>query len=395
MVPLLFFLNLILLGSMFFYPIMIIGLIGGVWVSLGVHYWNKNNLFQYLGAIPQLSKLSRVSKELFKISILRQANPNLYSSISSIDKLKKYFLFFKTEPKIPDDFTYVIELIRAVFLLEPLLLFRMLKRLDSKRKAIENLYLFVGQIDFLMSIASLRKGLEVYCHPNIKADNKSMIVKEAYHPLIVDCEKNDLRIDKRSILLTGSNMSGKTSFIRTIGINVITGLTLNTCFASHFSMPRMKLYSALRISDDLINSKSYYFEEVLTIKDMIDTSTEEVANLFLLDEIFKGTNTVERISAGKAVLSTLNKADNIVFVSTHDIELADLLRNEYDLFHFSEKIGGKTVDFDYKLKEGKLRKRNAIKILEINEFPSDVVLEARKIAEEIDGQRELQAPNSL
>tara|TARA_R100001369_G_scaffold92113_1_gene135534 strand:- start:301 stop:672 length:372 start_codon:yes stop_codon:yes gene_type:complete len=113
-------------------------------------------------------------------------------------------------------------------------------------------------------------------------------------------------------------MSGKTSFIRAIGLNVITGLTINTCFAKSFTFPLLKLFSAIRISDDLMNDKSYYFEEVLTIKEMLLESRSGKRNLFLLDEIFKGTNTVERISAGKAVLLALTKGNNKVLVSTHD-----------------------------------------------------------------------------
>jgi len=94
-------------------------------------------------------------------------------------------------------------------------------------------------------------------------------------------------------------MSGKTSFIRAVGLNVITGLTINTCFAESFSFPLLKIFSAIRISDDLMNDKSYYFQEVLTIKEMIAESENGERNLFLMDEIFKGTNTVERIAAGR------------------------------------------------------------------------------------------------
>jgi len=179
-------------------------------------------------------------------------------------------------------------------------------------------------------------------------------------------------------------MSGKTSFIRTIGINVITGLTINTCFANQFSMPRMRVFSAIRISDDLLNDKSYYFEEVITIKEMIDKSEDEKSNLFLLDEIFKGTNTIERISAGKAVLSFLAKGNNLVFVSTHDIELADILNDAFDFYHFSETVDKKTVDFDYKLKSGKLKTRNAIKILQINKYPEKIINESIEISNELD-----------
>jgi DNA mismatch repair ATPase MutS len=117
---------------------------------------------------------------------------------------------------------------------------------------------------------------------------------------------------------------------------------------------------------------------------MIDASENNDSNLFLLDEIFKGTNTIERISAGKAVLSSLAKNNNIVFVSTHDIELADLLKHEYKLYHFSEKIDNKTVDFDYKLKDGKLQNRNAIRILQLNNYPENIISEAFEISKELD-----------
>lgn len=133
-----------------------------------------------------------------------------------------------------------------------------------------------------------------------------------------------------------------------------------------------------------MNDKSYYFEEVLTIKEMIEKSTMPGSNLFLLDEIFKGTNTIERISAGRAVLSYLNNENNIVFVSTHDIELADLLQGDYKLYHFSEQVDNKTVDFDFKLKEGKLKNRNAIRILKINGYPMQIITEAIDLSKKLD-----------
>jgi DNA mismatch repair ATPase MutS len=277
-----------------------------------------------------------------------------------------------------------LELFKALFLLVPLLLFGVLRQLDTKRREIEKVFSFVGYIDSLISIASLRKGLGLFCIPEVTDKNKVLEVKDMYHPLIADCVQNSLLVADRSILLTGSNMSGKTSFIRTVGLNVITGLTLNTCFASCFCASRFKVYSAIRLSDDLMNNKSYYFEEVITIKEMIDKSQETVSNLFLLDEIFKGTNTIERISAGKAVLSYLNTGSNLVFVSTHDIELAELLNDTYELYHFSEQVINKTVDFDFKLKPGKLKNRNAIRILEINNYPKQVITEAIEISTELD-----------
>ena len=388
MVRLLSFTSLLSLTMLFFYSQMAFVLMGLIFVNLVIHYWNKKNLYHYLGSVPQLIELNTVAKELHKIDLFKEINPNLPKAISILNKLRNRMSFFRMDSQMQGDFRIIFwvlfEFFKITFLLEPLLLFGVLRQLDIKRKEIEEIFLFVGEIDSLISIASLRKGLDKYCFPEIIQNKKTIIANEVYHPLIHDCVKNNIHVNGKSILLTGSNMSGKTSFIRTIAINAITGLTLNTCFAEQFSMPRWRVYSAIRLNDDLINDKSFYFEEVLTIKKMIDKSINGNPNLFLLDEIFKGTNTVERISAGKAVLSFLTKADNIVFVSTHDVELADLLKDEYELYHFSEKVGNKNVDFDYKLKEGKLKNRNAIRILEINDYPKDIIKEAIEISKTLD-----------
>jgi len=387
-VPLLSFTSVLSFILAFFNPVFFFVILGLSIINIVIHFWNKKNLFNYFSSIPQLSKLNGVAQELYKYDLLKETNPNLMKSASVINKVSNRMSFFNLEVEMQSDqrmlFWAILELVKIVFLIEPLFLFGTLKRIDTKKTEIEDVFQFVGEIDAIISIASLRKGLNNFCIPKIIDGQKRLLAQEVYHPLIENCVKNNLKVNDKSILLTGSNMSGKTSFIRTIAINVITGLTINTCFAEHFSMPRVRVFSAIRISDDLMNDRSYYFEEVMTIKEMISKSKGGNINLFLLDEIFKGTNTVERISAGKAVLSSLNKENNIVFVSTHDIELADLLKNEYDLYHFSEIVDHKTVDFDYKLKEGKLKNRNAIRILQINDYPESIIMEAIEISEELD-----------
>jgi hypothetical protein len=374
---------LIPLTPQFFYV-----LLGVTIINLGIHYWNKQNLHEYLGTIPHLLILIRVAKKLLKCKILKEINEGVSESISSIEKIRSHMSFFKLEVQVQTDigtaFLTFLELFKALFLLEPLLLFGVLKQLDTKRREIENVFSFVGYVDSLVSISSLRHGLTPFCFPQIENNHKIIDATEIYHPLIPNCVSNSIQVDGCSILLTGSNMSGKTSFIRTIGLNIITGLTINTCFARQICFPRLKIFSAIRISDSLMNDKSYYFEEVLTIKEMIEKSQTKDSNLFLLDEIFKGTNTIERISAGKSVLSYLNNKRNIVFVSTHDIELAELLQGDYKLYHFSEQVEDKTVDFDFKLKEGKLKNRNAIKILKINDYPEQIINEAIELSKELD-----------
>ena len=121
-------------------------------------------------------------------------------------------------------------------------------------------------------------------------------------------------------------------------------------------------------------------QEVLRVKKLIESSKDEAPCLFVLDEIFKGTNTVERISGGKAILSYLNQGNNTVLVSTHDIELAEMLKQEhYALYHFTETIENNELFFDHQLKPGKLKTRNAIQILALYDYPKEIISDARQV----------------
>ncbi|MCH2225203.1 MAG: DNA mismatch repair protein MutS, partial [Crocinitomicaceae bacterium] len=163
------------------------------------------------------------------------------------------------------------------------------------------------------------------------------------------------------------------------GLNYISGITMNTCFASSAKLPIAKLYSVIRIEDDLSSSSSYFYKEVTEIKQVINKVGKNFNSLILLDELFKGTNTVERIASAKAVLSHLTNGKNQILVSTHDIELTSLLEKDFDLYYFSESILGNTIKFDYKLKAGTPEKGNAIRVLNINGYPKEIINEASKL----------------
>ena len=364
----------------FIFPQFLILLLVLLTVNFGFHYWNKNNLHQYGSSIPQLARMTVAAKKILEFGAVDVGQSSLPASIKILDSLGPSMSVFQFEAKLQSEVglfvEYLLELIKALFLIEPILLFRTLHILDSKRSQIQEVFDFVGEIDTAISIQSLRQATPHHCIPDISLNKKELKATSVYHPLIYNAIPNNLVLHRNSVLLTGSNMSGKSTFIRTIGINAILAQTINTCFASEFVMSQIKVHSAIRVSDDLLNEKSYYFEEVLTVKKLLDESTSASDNLFLLDELFKGTNTVERIAAGKSVLNYLNKGSNLVFVSTHDLELADYLSGTFDLYHFSEVIEEDDILFDYKLKKGNLVTTNAIRILELNEYPTEVIEEA-------------------
>lgn len=380
-IKLLSILSIISILLTFIYPIAFLFLVLIFTLNVFFHLKNKVNINYYLNGVNQLSKSLKVSKKLADyVEIKSHFNDfSFINKISSI-KLKTEFIgvdnFFKNEYAF--FLWFPIEIIKIQFNLEYILFFSFIDSITKEKESIEKMFLFIGEIDSAISTASLKFGKNQICKPKF-TKNKQIISKDIYHPLIDNCIPNNLNLINNSMLLTGSNMSGKTTFIRTVAINSILAQTLNLCFSQEYSAPFFKVYTSIRITDDLLENTSYYLEEVLTIKKLVEASKNNEPCLFILDEIFKGTNTIERISGGKAILSYLNGENHIVLVSTHDIELTELLEKEnYKLHHFTENIENDELHFDHKLKSGKLKTRNAIKILELYKYPNEIITDARK-----------------
>ena len=352
-------------------------------INLFFHYWNKKNTDKFTKSFPQLNNLINVSK-LFIKKDLPFEKTNVQQSINNLNAFQKKFklLDFGDTDKndVAQILLLVLNLIKAFFLIEIHTFFNTLKELKNKREDINNLINYIGSIDAALSTASLRSGISKYTTPTFTNKKKELTTQNLYHPLIADCVPNSIAIKDKSILITGSNMSGKSTFIRAVAINSILAQTIYTCFADEFITPVVKVFSSVRITDNLLDAKSYYFEEVNVIGSLIKESENPFQNIFILDEVFKGTNTIERVAAAKAILSYLNKNENIVLVSTHDIELAELLKNEFDLYHFVEDIANDNLIFDHQLKSGTLKSRNAIKILALSNYPVQIIDEAKTIA---------------
>lgn len=373
-----------LMALSFKFPVLVIALIVPVTLNMFLHYWNKNNTFQFLKSFPQLNNLINVSKVLVKKGD-QFYDKSIEDGVLNLKSFQQKIALINfdngtgIQSELSQLGTYLTELIKAIFLIEVFTLFRLTKELENKKASIQLLFDYVGGIDSSISVASLRAGNIKTCIPTFVSYSKEFHAKGIFHPLIEDCVKNDLLINGKSILITGSNMSGKSTFLRTLAINSLLAQTIYTCFADEFTSPILKQFSSIRIDDNLFDGKSYYFQEVNIMGSLLEQVESPHQNLFILDEVFKGTNTIERIASAKAILSYLNRKENIVVVSTHDIELADMLDNEYDLYHFTETVENNELHFDHRIKAGQLRTRNAIKILELSNYPVDVISEARQI----------------
>ncbi len=197
------------------------------------------------------------------------------------------------------------------------------------------------------------------------------------HPLIPDQSRvtNDFAVSGTGsiTLVTGSNMSGKSTFLRTIGINLCLAQAGAPVCASGFEWTWSRLACCIRIDDSLDAGLSFFYAEVKRLKAILDATQERRAPpvLFLIDEIFKGTNNRERLIGSRAYIAALAQGNGFGLVSTHDLELADLEKIVPGLTnaHFQETVSAGALKFDYALRPGPCPTTNALRIMELEGLP--------------------------
>lgn len=253
-----------------------------------------------------------------------------------------------------------------------------MKVLGEQREPFLQLFERLGEIESAICVASYRAGLPHYCIPTFGED-LALDMDAAYHPLITAPVGNAAYLGKGT-LITGSNASGKSTFIKAVALNVILGQSLGTCTASRADLPDARVITSMAVRDDLSSGESYYIKEIKYLKRILDSLSSSRVSLCIIDEILRGTNTTERLAASEAVLRYLQEERCLVIVASHDIELTHRLGSLYDNYHFTEVLKEGDVSFDYTIYPGASYSKNAIRLLDLVGFPGDLVEEARKLS---------------
>lgn len=234
----------------------------------------------------------------------------------------------------------------------------------------------VGMLDAALSVARWRRELPHWCTPELTGAATSLDAELVAHPLLETPVANSLATHDTNVLITGSNMSGKTTFVRTLGVNAVLAQTLNTAYAARWHAPFLAVRTSIGRDDSLVEGRSYYLAEVASVLALIRARDDGRQHLFLLDEIYRGTNTTERVAAARAVLAHLALGDDIVVVATHDVELIEMLEESYAPYHFREQIERGSLEFDYRIRPGPSSTRNAIALLELMHYPESIIAAA-------------------
>lgn len=377
--PLLTITSFVCLGLVYFWPQAAIVWLAICAINICIQLFYKQRVRSFIAAYHEIPALLRVAQSIgaMRIDEVGSEIDSLGIGEKQLRLLRRATSWLVFEPGQTSELASTIyEYLNLLFLLDVNAFVFGTQAIEESRGLLREMFDAVGYIDTVQSIAVWRRSLTCWTAPSLTEAGKRLEVTELFHPLLARPVPNSIDIADTSILITGSNMAGKTTFIRTLGIGAVLAQTVHTVCATSWRGPFLGVLSSIARSDSLRDGKSQYFAEIESVLTLIRAKDNKRQHLFLLDELFRGTNTTERVAAAYAVLSYLNSGQDIVIVATHDLELLELLGGKYAPHHFREQVVGDQISFDFLLRPGASSTRNAIAMLKLMNYPESVVADA-------------------
>ncbi|MDF2541995.1 MAG: hypothetical protein K0S47_1713 [Herbinix sp.] len=348
------------------------------------YYKRKAEIELYLSVFSLILRLLEGVKGISKLDI-----PELKEYFASIKQEADVFKSFQrgagmlTSKSVTGNITDIfIDYFRMLFHVDIMKFNSMLQFLKKNRDTLNQMFEKVGFLDSMIAAASFREMMDYTCEPELVKDTKPRIeVTDLYHPLIESPVTNSIK-ENRSVLITGSNASGKSTFIKTLAINAILSQSIYTAIATSYKASFFQIYSSMALRDSIFQKESYYIVEIKSLKRILDRVNPEIPTLCFVDEVLRGTNTLERIAASSRILASLAQNNTLIFAATHDIELTHILEKYYSNYHFQEQIKEDRIIFDYKLYPGRAVSKNAIKLLRLLGYSDEIIQSAEQAAEQ-------------
>ncbi|MDO5521380.1 MAG: hypothetical protein Q4G58_12885 [bacterium] len=358
--------SLLLLALLFFDTVSLRAALVLVGLQLLVTMLCRSFVKAYIGVLNTLPKnflcynelLNELSKMEFYASRLVQIKQELTEARQAFKEL------FKLVEKINQSHNLI-----AAFLLNGFALWNIRNAiaLDAWKqqysKKMEEWFQELGELESIMSFSNLPRVCRTVSLPEYVEQKRSFSAKGLGHPLIEEEKRvcNDFSLEDSIYIISGSNMSGKTTFMRTVGINLILAQAGSFVCARGMVFSKLKVITSMRVADDVKEGISTFYAELLRIKKIVDQAHKDKRTLFLIDEIFRGTNSIDRLKGAEGVLEELSKANVVGMITTHDLDVCNLEKfyNNIRNVSFHEQYVNGEIRFDYKLKYGRSKTTNA------------------------------------
>jgi hypothetical protein len=256
----------------------------------------------------------------------------------------------------------------ALYLADYFIVRRFLKWQQQYMPCIEDWIQVVSHFDALVSMATFRYNEPAGTDAEIiEADAVVYSSQGLYHPFLGEkAVRNNFHIsDEHYYIITGANMAGKSTFLRSVGINYIFALSGLPVFAEHLKVSRFSLFSSMRTTDDLAHGISYFNAELLRLKQLIGYCKQNRHTLIILDEILKGTNSLDKLNGSRLFLQSISELPVTGIVATHDLELSKMQQESPSRFHnycFEIQLSDE-ITYTYRITEGVARNQNATYLL--------------------------------
>lgn len=362
--------------------------IAGIALSIVLYYRELSKIKPYFSCIKIIVRALDNAKELIKMNIpvLEKDCRVLSEYIKELDFIGRGAGFISFSGSMDGSLgAIILDYVKMLTHIDIIMFNKIIRRATPLSESIVGFSKIMGDIECCLSIASFRQYFDdsgkVWCRPQLTECNEiSLTAKDMTHPMIENAIANSITADK-GVLITGSNASGKSTFIKTVAINAIMSQTIYTACAGEYAISFCRVYSSMALTDNLLGNESYFMVEIRSLKRILDACGKDgLPVLCMVDEVLRGTNTIERIAASSQILKSLAKPNVLMFAATHDIELTTVLKHEYDNYHFQEEVSENDITFNYKLYKGPAVTRNAIRLLRIMGYDESIVLKADEMA---------------
>ncbi|MFY0628314.1 MAG: hypothetical protein JXR07_18605 [Reichenbachiella sp.] len=354
------------------YQLMFVPLLINLFILKTIFEPLKNMTTGFGGMIHLLDGYSQIISILehtgFHSALLNQHAENLKQkgqlASKAIKQLSSIFYFLQNRINL------IYMPLNTLFLLDMIILRRTLKWHQTNKRNLGPWLKSVHHIDALSDLASFEFANPSFTKPNIDDNPHTLLAKSLGHPLIKSQQRipNDFNLMSKGHLglITGSNMSGKSTFLRTIGVNIVLAQMGAVVCAKEFKLSLMQVFTSMRTQDNLEENVSSFYAELQRIKQLLDSLNKEEPTFYMLDEILKGTNSEDRHKGAISLIEQLTKQNCMGLISTHDIQLAELSKENMEIsnYSFNSTIEGDEINFNYKLTDGPCASFNASKLME-------------------------------